>query len=72
MKDILKELARLAVLTIIVMVAFFSFMAFVAVMIEGINFLPQYIGGFGTFMLYVAGFMFMFAGIKYFADRNER
>jgi len=72
MKEIMKELVRLAVLTIIVMVAFFAFMAFVAVMIEGISFLPKYIGGFGTFMLYVAGFMLMFAGIKYFADRNER
>lgn len=67
----MKELARLAVLTIIVMVAFFAFMVLVAVMIEGAKFLPQYIGGFGTFMLYVAGFMLIFAGIKYFANRNE-
>lgn len=72
MKVLMKELARLAMLTIIVMVAFFGFMAIVAVMINGLNYLPQYIGGFGTFMLYVAGFMLMFAGIKYFADRNER
>ena len=61
MKDILKELVRLAVLTIIVMVAFFAFMAFVALMLNGLEYLPQYIGGFGTFMLYVAVFMLIFA-----------
>jgi hypothetical protein len=61
MKDILKELVRLAVLTVIVMVAFFAFMAFVTVIIEGAEFLPKYIGGFGTFMLYVAVFMLIFA-----------
>lgn len=72
MKELLKELVKLAVLTMIIMVAFFAFMAFVAIMIEGIYFLPKYIGGFGTFMLYVAGFMLMFAGIKYFVNKNER
>jgi hypothetical protein len=60
MKEIMKELVRLAVLTIIVMVAFFGFMAIVALMINGLNYLPQYIGGFGTFMLYVAVFMLIF------------
>lgn len=57
----MKELARLAVLTIIVMVALFGFMAFVALMLNGLDYLPQYIGGFGTFMLYVAVFMLIFA-----------
>ena len=67
----MKELARLAVLTIIVMVAFFAFMVFVAIMIEGAEFLPKYIGGFGTFMLYVAVFMVMFAGIYEFSKRQK-
>lgn len=70
MKDILKELVKLAVLTVIVMVAFFGFMAFVAIMWKGITFLPPYIGGFGTFMLYVAFYMLMFACIKYFTDKK--
>lgn len=61
MKEIMKELARLAVLTMIVMVAFFVFMAIVALMLNGLDYLPQYIGGFGTFMLYVAVFMLIFA-----------
>lgn len=63
MKVLMKELARLAVLTIIVMVALFGFMAIVALMLNGLNYLPQYIGGFGTFMLYVAVFMLIFAFI---------
>lgn len=63
MKDILKDLAKLAVMTILVMVAFFAFMAFVALMLNGLDYLPQYIGGFGTFMLYVAIFMLIFAFI---------
>ena len=45
---------------------------YAAVMIEGITFLPKYIGGFCTFLLYVAFYLLLFAGIKYFADRNER
>ena len=53
MKEIMKELARLAVLTIIVMVAFFGFMAFVALMLNGLDYLPQYIGGFGRKRAYV-------------------
>lgn len=71
MKEIMKELVRLAVLTIIVMVAFFAFMAIVALMLKGLDYLPQYIGGFGTFMLYVAGFMLMFAGIYEFSKRQK-
>lgn len=54
MKDILKELVRLAVLTIIVMVAFLGFLSIVALSLNGLEILPQYIGGFGTFMLYLA------------------
>lgn len=71
MKEIMKELVKLAVLTIIIMVAFFGFIAIVALMLNGIDFLPQYIGGFGTFMLYVAGFMLMFAGIYEFSKRQK-
>lgn len=54
MKELIKELVRLAVLTAIVTIAFFGFVGFVALSLKGIDFLPQYIGGFGTFMLYSA------------------
>lgn len=54
MKELIKELVRLAVLTAIVTIAFFGFVGFVALSLNGIDFLPQYIGGFGTFMLYLS------------------
>lgn len=54
MKELMKELARLAILTAIVTIAFFGFIGFVALSLNGIDFLPQYIGGFGTFMLYLS------------------
>lgn len=69
MKDILKELVKLAVLTVIVMVAFFSFLTFVAMLWKGMTFLPPYIGEFGTLMLYVAFFLLVFAGVKYFSEK---
>lgn len=71
MKDILKELARLAVLTMIVMVAFFAFMAIVALILNGLDYLPQYIGGFGTFMLYVAIYAIIFACVYEFSRRQK-
>lgn len=61
MKELLKELVKLVVMTVVVMAAFFGFMGLVALMINGITFLPPYIGGFGTFLLYVAVFMVIFA-----------
>lgn len=67
----MKELVRLAVMTIVVMIAFFGFMAFVAVMIEGIGFLPKYIGGFGTFLLYVAIYAIIFVAIYEFGKRQK-
>lgn len=69
MKDILKELVKLAIVTALIMVAFFGAIGLIALMLEGIEVLPQYIGGLFTFLLYAAVFMLMFAGIKYFADR---
>jgi hypothetical protein len=71
MKEIMKELVRLAVLTIIVMVAFFSFMAFVAVMIKGIEFLPKYIGGFGTFLLYICIYAIIFMALYDFSKKHK-
>lgn len=72
MKNVLKELVILAVFTIIVMVALFGSIGLLVLMLKGIEVLPQYIGGFGTFMLYVAVFMLIFAGLKYFANKYER
>lgn len=72
MKELMKESAKLIVGTVLVLLAFFGFLGIVSLLVEGLTFLPPYIGEFGTFMLYVAFFMLVFALIKYFADRNER
>lgn len=70
MKELLKELVKLAVMTVIVMAAFFGLLGFVVLMLKGITFLPPYIGEFGTFMLYVAFYLLVFAGIKYFSKND--
>jgi hypothetical protein len=72
MKELIRESAKLIIGTVLVLLAFFVFFGIVALFINGLTFLPPYIGEFGTFMLYVAFFMLVFALIKYFADRNER
>ena len=69
MKDILKELARLVVMTTIVMVGFFGFIGLIVLMLEGMEVLPQYIGGFFTFLLYVAFYLIIIAVVKHFSDR---
>lgn len=69
MKEIFKELFKLAVMVVIVMAAFFGFIGLFVLMLEGIEILPQYIGGLFTFLLYVAVFVLVFTGIKHFADR---
>lgn len=66
MKEFILELARLAVQIVIVIICFTAFWAVVALIINGSNYLPQYIGGFGTFLLYAVFFALMFAGIKHF------
>jgi hypothetical protein len=53
------------------MVAFFSFMAFVAVMIKGIEFLPKYIGGFGTFLLYICIYAIIFMALYDFSKKHK-
>ena len=71
MKELLKELVKLVVMTVVVMAAFFGFMGLVALMINGITFLPPYIGGFGTFLLYVAIYAIMFVAIYEFAKKQK-
>lgn len=71
MKELMKESAKLIVGTVLVLLAFFGFMGLVALMINGITFLPPYIGGFGTFLLYVAIYAIMFVAIYEFAKKQK-
>lgn len=61
MKSLLKELVILTVLTVVLLLLFVAFIGFVALMLKGIEILPIYIGGFTTFMLYVAFFLMIAA-----------
>lgn len=72
MKELLKELVKLIFAMLLVFAAFIAFWAFIAFVIKCFEVLPYYVGHFVTTLLYIAFIMLMFAGIKYFADRNER
>lgn len=68
----MRTLIELIVSLLIVFGVFVLIVGIMALIILGIQFLPQYIGGFSTFMLYIAVFMLMFAGIKYFTEIINR
>lgn len=51
---------QLLLSVLLMLVIFFGGCFIVAMMIKGINFLPTYIGGFSTFMLYVSLFTIVF------------
>jgi hypothetical protein len=50
----IKYIIQLLLSVLLLLVIFFGGCFIVAMMIEGLNFLPTYIGGFGTFMLYTS------------------
>lgn len=56
----IKYIIQLLLSVLLLLVIFFGGCFIVAMMIEGLNFLPPYIGGFGTFMLYVSLFTILF------------
>lgn len=66
MKDILIELSKIAVSIVLIMGVFFGIMGLVALMVKGIEILPQYIGGFLTFLLYVAFYAMLIAILFHF------
>lgn len=59
----IKLIMQLLLAVLLLLVIFFGGCFIIAMMIEGLNFLPTYIGGFGTFMLYVSLFTIMFCVI---------
>lgn len=56
----IKYIIQLVLSVLLLLVIFFGGCFVVAMVIEGMNFLPTYIGGFGTFMLYVSLFTIIF------------
>ena len=65
MKNILTDLVILTVQVVLLVIALFAGLYAISLLIQGIEFLPQYIGGFGTFMLYVAGFLLLLSVVLY-------
>lgn len=65
----MRTLIELIVSLLIVFGVFTAVVGAIALIINGLNYLPQYIGGFGTFILYVAGFILIFSAINDFTDR---
>lgn len=61
MKEVIKELVQLIIMIILCSVAFFALVGIVCLMLNGIEILPQYIGGLFTFLLYISGFVLFFA-----------
>lgn len=61
MKEIIKELVQLTIMLILCIVVFFAVIGIICLMLNGIEILPQYIGGLFTFLLYIAGFTLFFA-----------
>ena len=59
----IKYIIQLVLSVLLLLVIFFGGCFIVAMMIEGIYFLPTYIGGFSTFMLYVSLFTIVFCVI---------
>lgn len=56
----IKYIVQLLLSVLLLLIIFFGGCFIVAMMIKGIDFLPAYIGGFSTFMLYVALFAIVF------------
>lgn len=52
----MRTLIEFIVSLLIVFGVFVAVMGAMALMLNGLDYLPQYIGGFGTFMLYVSVF----------------
>jgi len=56
----IKYIIKLILSVLLLLVIFFGGCFIVAMIIKGMDFLPTYIGGFGTFMLYLSIFTLIF------------
>lgn len=56
----IKYIIKLILSVLLLLVIFFAGCFIIAMVIKGMDFLPTYIGGFGTFMLYASLFTIVF------------
>lgn len=67
----MKTLIELIVSLLIVFGVFIAVMGAIALMLNGLDYLPQYIGGFGTFMLYLAIFTLIFCMLYNYKNKTK-
>ena len=67
----IKYIIHLVLSVLLLLIIFFGGCFIVAMMIEGLNFLPTYIGGFGTFMLYTSLFTIVFCVIYNYKNNQN-
>lgn len=67
----MRSLIELIVSLLIVFGVFTAVVGAIALMINGLNYLPQYIGGFGTFMLYLSLFTLIFCMLYNYKNKTK-
>ena len=67
----MKTLIELIVSLLIVFGVFTAVMGAMALMLNGLDYLPQYIGGFGTFMLYLSIFTLIFCMLYNYKNKTK-
>ena len=67
----MRTLIELIVSLLIVFGVFTAVMGAMALMLNGLNYLPQYIGGFGTFMLYLSIFTLIFCMLYNYKNKTK-
>jgi hypothetical protein len=67
----MRTLIELIVSLLIVFGVFTAVMGAMALMLNGLDYLPQYIGGFGTFMLYLSIFTLIFCMLYNYKNKTK-
>ena len=67
----MRTLIELIVSLLIVFGVFTAVVGAMALMLNGLDYLPQYIGGFGTFMLYLSIFTLIFCMLYNYKNKTK-
>ena len=67
----MRTLIELIVSLLIVFGVFTAVIGAMALMLNGLDYLPQYIGGFGTFMLYLSIFTLIFCMLYNYKNKTK-
>lgn len=67
----MRTLIELIVSLLIVFGVFTAIVGAMALMLNGLDYLPKYIGGFGTFMLYLSIFTIIFCMLYNYKNKTK-